>query len=240
MREEEVVRNTCGYVRAALTGEGSGHDWWHVRRVWRLASRICEEERADAFVVELAALLHDISDYKLNGGDTERGPKIAREWLEGQRVAEEVIAHVCEIIGEMSFKGAGVSEPVRTLEGMVVQDADRLDAIGAIGVARAFAYGGFKGAAMYEPGEEPVMHRSFEEYRQRTSSTVRHFHEKLLLLKGRMNTGAGRRIAAERHAFMEAFLAQFLREWEGEDALSAADAPAHAHAPVVLPGESKR
>lgn len=222
-REAEVVRHTCEYVRAALGGEGSGHDWWHVKRVWRLAARICEEERADRFVVELAALLHDISDYKLNGGDTTLGPKMARAWLEGQGVAEETVAHVCEIIAEMSFKGAGDKSRMRTLEGMIVQDADRLDAIGAVGVARAFAYGGFKNAVMYDPEEETVLHRSFEEYRGRTASTVGHFHEKLLLLRERMNTGAGRRIAAERHEFMESFLSQFLREWEGDDLRSAAD-----------------
>lgn len=224
MSQEEIVRNTCEYVRAALRGESSGHDWWHVRRVWRLASHVGELERADAFVVQLAALLHDISDYKLNGGDLALGPKMARSWLEGQRVEGATVEHVCEIIADMSFKGAGVSSRMRTLEGMVVQDADRLDAIGAVGVARAFAYGGFKGAAMYVPDEEPVLHRSFEEYRARTGSTVQHFYEKLLLLKDRMNTEAARRIAAERHRFLEAFLSQFLREWEGEDLRPAADA----------------
>lgn len=222
-REEDVVRNTSEYVRAALGGEGSGHDWWHVRRVWKLAERICEEERADRFVVQLAALLHDISDYKLNGGDVTLGPKMAREWLEGQGVEETTIAHVCEIIGGMSFKGAGDKSRMRTPEGLVVQDADRLDAIGAIGIARAFAYGGFKGAAMYEPDEETILHRSFEEYRGRTASTVGHFYEKLLLLKGRMNTEAARRIAAERHEFMEMFLSQLFREWEGRDLRPAAD-----------------
>jgi uncharacterized protein len=225
-REEEVVGNTCEYVKGALRGESSGHDWWHVRRVWRLAAHLCEEERADRFVVQLAALLHDISDYKLNGGDVSLGPKMARAWLEGQQVDEATISHVCEIIGEMSFKGAGVKSRMRTLEGMIVQDADRLDAIGAVGVARAFAYGGFKGAAMYEPDEEAVLHQSFEEYRGRTASTVGHFYEKLLLLKGRMNTDAARRIAAERHEFMETFLSQLLREWEGRDLLAAADTSA--------------
>lgn len=224
MSREEIVSNTCEYVRAALGGESSGHDWWHVRRVWRLASHVGELEGADPLVVQLAALLHDISDYKLNGGDLTLGPKMAREWMEGQRVGGATVAHVCEIIGEMSFKGAGVSSRMRTLEGMVVQDADRLDAIGAVGVARAFAYGGFKGAAMYVPEEEPVMHQSFEEYRARTSSTVRHFHEKLLLLKDRMNTESARRIAAGRHRFMEAFLSQLFREWEGEDLRAPADA----------------
>lgn len=222
-REEDVVRNTSEYVRDALSGEGSGHDWWHVRRVWKLAAHICEEERADRFVVQLAALLHDISDYKLNGGDVTLGPKMARAWLEGQGVEETSIAHVCEIVGEMSFKGAGDKSRMRTPEGMVVQDADRLDAIGAVGVARAFAYGGFKGAAMYDPEEETILHRSFEEYRGRTASTVGHFYEKLLLLKGRMNTAAARRIAAERHEFMETFLSQLFREWEGRDLPSAAD-----------------
>jgi uncharacterized protein len=151
---------------------------------------------------------------------------MARAWLEGQGVAEATISHVCEIISEMSFKGAGVKSPMRTLEGMIVQDADRLDAIGAIGVARAFAYGGFKGAPMYEPTEETVLHQSFEEYRGRTASTVGHFYEKLLLLKDRMNTETGRRIAAERHEFMETFLSHLLREWKGQDLRPGADTSA--------------
>ena len=225
-REEEVIGNTCEYVKNALGGEGSGHDWWHVWRVWRLASHLCEEVRADRFVVQLAALLHDISDYKLNGGDITLGPKVARSWLEGQGVEEATTSHVCEIIGGMSFKGAGVKSRMRTPEGMIVQDADRLDAIGAVGVARAFAYGGFKGAPMYEPAEETVLHESFEEYRGRTASTVGHFYEKLLLLKDRMNTEAGRRVAAERHEFMETFLSQLFREWEGRDLRPASDTSA--------------
>jgi uncharacterized protein len=225
-REEEVVRETCEYVKGVLRGEGSGHDWWHVRRVWRLATHICEEERADRFVVQLAALLHDISDYKLNGGDVTLGPKLARAWLEGRGVDEATVSHVCEIVGEMSFKGAGVRSRMRTPEGMIVQDADRLDAIGAVGVARAFAYGGFKGAAMYEPDEGAILHQSFEEYRGRTASTVGHFYEKLLLLKDRMNTDAARRIAAERHEFMETFLSQLFREWEGRDLRPGADTSA--------------
>jgi uncharacterized protein len=214
---EDIIGKTSEHVRLTLWQESSGHDWWHVKRVWKLASHICREEQADSFVVQLAALLHDISDYKLNGGDVTLGPKIARAWLERQGVEEPAIEHVCEIIAEMSFKGAGVNHRMRTLEGMIVQDADRLDAIGAIGIARAFAYGGFKGSAMYSPEDGPVLHRSFEEYIERKSSTVQHFYEKLLLLKERMNTDAARRLAVQRHDFMEAFLSQLFKEWEGRD-----------------------
>jgi uncharacterized protein len=217
MSQEEIVRKTSEHVRLTLWHESSGHDWWHVKRVWKLASHICHEEHADSFVVQLAALLHDISDYKLNGGDVTLGPKIAQAWLEQQGVEESVTEHVCEIISEMSFKGAGVNNRMRTLEGMIVQDADRLDAIGAIGIARAFAYGGFKGSAMYSPEDGPVLHRSFAEYKERKSSTVQHFYEKLLLLKERMNTDAARRVALQRHDFMEGFLSQLFREWEGQD-----------------------
>ena len=144
MNEETIIRKTADYIREKLSGEGSGHDWWHVYRVWKNAVHIASKENAELFTVQLAALLHDISDWKFNDGDCDAGPRLAREWLEKMNVEEAVVAHVCEIIKDISFKGAGVKTPIRTKEGMVVQDADRLDAIGAIGIARTFAYGGYK------------------------------------------------------------------------------------------------
>ncbi len=216
MDEEAVLERTEEYIRKKLSGEGSGHDWWHVYRVWKSAIHIGRQEKADLFVVQLAALLHDISDWKFNDGDDDVGPKLAREWLEGMQVKEQVIFQVCEIIKEMSFKGAGVKTQMRTLEGKIVQDADRLDAIGAIGIARTFAYGGYKGREIYDPNLKPELHDSFEKYKSSTSPTINHFYEKLLLLKDLMNTKTAKKIAEERHEFMEQFLNQFYIEWDGE------------------------
>jgi uncharacterized protein len=200
-----------------MEGEPSGHDWWHVHRVWKSALAIAREEGADGFVVELAALLHDLSDRKLNGGDLTLGPRVAREWLEAQGVDAETVEHVAEIIADLSFKGAGVPTPMRTLEGQVVQDADRLDALGAVGIARCFAYGGHKGRPMHDPEQRPEMHQSAESYYANQGTAIQHFYEKLLLLAERMNTEAGRRLARGRHAFLEEFLARFYAEWEGTD-----------------------
>lgn len=216
MDEQKVITATAAHVQEKLSGEASGHDWWHVYRVWKMAKTIGEQEGVDMFVVELAALLHDIADYKMHGGDDTVGPRVAREWLESQGVPEETVAHVCRIIQEASFKGAQVESSIRTHEGMVVQDADRLDAIGAIGIARTFAYGGTKHREMYDPDRKPEMHDSFERYKNNDSPTINHFYEKLLLLKGLMNTKCARKIAEERHRFMEAFLERFFNEWEGK------------------------
>lgn len=213
MDNNRIITTTADHIRQKFAGEGSGHDWWHIFRVWKTATRIGEEEGADTFVVQLAALLHDIADWKFHDGDDEAGPRQARQWLESFGVDEPVIHHVCTIIKELSFKGAGVPTPMSTLEGQVVQDADRLDAIGAIGIARAFAYGGHKNRALYDPDAPPVLHASFEAYKSAKGTTVNHFYEKLLLLKDRMNTPAARRMAEERHAFMEEFLQRFFEEW---------------------------
>ncbi len=167
------------------------------------------------FVVELAALLHDIADWKFHDGDDSAGPREARLWLEKLKVEPEVIDRVCTVIKEVSFKGAGVQTIPTTLEGRVVQDADRLDALGAIGIARAFAYGGHKGSEIYNPEIPPTLHRSFEEYKKGRGTTINHFHEKLLLLKDRMNTASGKRRAGERHRFLRDYLERFLAEWEG-------------------------
>jgi len=217
MSEQEIIEQTAVFIRKKMSGEGSGHDWWHVYRVWRNAIHIAGKEKADMFVVELAALLHDIADWKFNDGDINEGPRQAREWLQSLGLDEGVISHVSEIVEGISFKGAGVRTAMRTREGMVVQDADRLDAIGAIGIARTFAYGGHLNHEIYNPEKKPEMHKTFEEYKNGTGSVINHFYEKLLLLKDLMNTPAAMKIAEERHSYMEKFLDRFFREWEGMD-----------------------
>lgn len=217
MDKEEVIKRTADYIKSKLDGEGSGHDWWHVYRVWKTAIEIGKKECADLFVVQLAALLHDIADWKFHSGDDSVGPKLAGELLEKLDVDENIIFNVCKIIKEVSFKGAGVKSKIKTKEGMVVQDADRLDAIGAIGIARAFAYGGHKGREIYNPNIKPEKHETFEQYRNNKGTTINHFYEKLLLLKDLMNTPSARKIAEERHKFMEEYLDRFFKEWEGKD-----------------------
>jgi uncharacterized protein len=211
----EIINRTADHVQAVLSGEGSGHDWWHIERVWRIARRIGQAEGVDLPVVELAALLHDIADWKAHGGDSAAGPKKASDWLNSLHVEPTIVERVCQIIGNMSFKGAKVAQPVLSPEGKVVQDADRLDAIGAIGIARAFAYGGSKGRLLYDPTCKPIDHDTAEAYLNSNGTTVNHFYEKLLLLKDRMNTPTGRALAEKRHQFMEDYLRQFYREWEG-------------------------
>jgi uncharacterized protein len=215
MQERALIDAIAAEVEERHAGEGSGHDWWHIYRVWKMAERLGREEGASMPVVHLAALLHDIADWKLHGGDETVGPRVARGIMEKHGVAEDIVAHVCSIIASVSFKGARVKSEMATLEGRVVQDADRLDAIGAIGIARAFAYGGHKGRLLHDPAVGVVMHASQQEYVGGTSPTINHFYEKLLLLRDLMNTAAAKRIAQERHAFMEAFLQRFLGEWDG-------------------------
>ena len=214
--QEDILEATADHIRNLLAGDSSGHDWHHIERVWKTAVTIGRGEGADLFVVQLAALLHDIADWKFHGGDDTAGPRAARAWMERFAIDEKTIEHVCEVIATLSFKGAGVATPMRTIEGQAVQDADRLDAIGAVGIGRAFAYGGHKGRAMYDPAVPPTPHDSFGAYKKNAGPTLNHFYEKLLLLKDRMNTSVGRQLAAERHRFMEQFLAQFLAEWNGE------------------------
>ena len=213
--KNEIIQKTANYIKSRLDGEASGHDWWHVYRVWRLAKYLAKVEQIDTFVVELAALLHDIADWKFHDGDESMGPKMARQWLESLCVEKESIDHVCQIIKDISFKGAQVVTPMKSKEGMVVQDSDRLDAIGAVGIGRCFAYGGYKNNPMYDPDMEPIMHTSAQNYKTNQSTSINHFYEKLLLLKDRMNTDAARVVAQERHAFMEQFLERFLLEWDG-------------------------
>jgi uncharacterized protein len=214
VNDRDILERTAAHVRQALTAEGS-HDWFHVERVRRTALAIAREEGADLTVVELAALLHDLADWKFAGGDHEAGPRAARAWLASLAVPAATVEHVCQIIASLSFKGAGVATAMATVEGQCVQDADRLDAIGAIGIARAFAYGGAKERALYDPDVPPQPHATFEAYKRNAGPTINHFYEKLLLLKDRMNTATGRRLAAARHRFLEQYLEQFFAEWEG-------------------------
>ncbi len=216
MTNPPVISAAVNHIKHVLSGDSSGHDWWHIHRVWRMAVRLGEAEGADLFVVQLAALLHDIADWKFHDGDLTAGPQAARAWLESQQVDPTATDHVCEIIGQLSYKGAGVATDMPTLEGRVVQDADRLDAIGAIGIARAFAYGGHDGRRLYDPDDPPELHASAQAYRNSRGATLNHFHEKLLLLRDRMQTTTGQQLAAQRHVYMEQYLAEFHAEWEGE------------------------
>jgi uncharacterized protein len=214
---DEILRRTEAFVRERMHGEGSGHDWWHVDRVRRTALRLARDEGADPYVAELAALLHDVADHKFHDGDETAGPRAARAWLAEAGADAGTTDHVCAIIAALSYRGAGVPTPMATPAGAVVQDADRLDAIGAIGIARAFAYGGSRGRSMHEPEAAPELHDSFDRYKASAGPTINHFHEKLLLLRDRMNTPAARRIADGRHRFMQEFLGRFHHEWDGAD-----------------------
>jgi len=219
MNSKEIILKTIEFVKNKLSKEGTGHDWWHAERVWKMAKRIAKSEKdVDIFIVELGALLHDIADWKFNDGDEKAGSKVAREWLGKLKVDEKIISNVCHVIDNVSFKGAGVKSEMESKEGMIVQDADRLDALGAIGIARTIAYGGNKNREIYNPEIKVVMHNTFEEYKTKQSSTsINHFYEKLLLLKNLMNTKIGRKIAEKRHKFMEKYLEEFYKEWNGKD-----------------------
>ena len=216
MNKKQVIENTKKFVMKEMKGEGSGHDWWHVYRVWKNAIHIGRKEKADMFVVELGALLHDIADFKFHNGDDTVGARVSREWLKKQKVVEETIKHICDIVSGVSFKGAKVKSKINTKEGMVVQDADRLDALGAMGIARTFAYGGSKGREIYNPEIKAVQHKTFKAYKNANSTSINHFYEKLLLLKDLMNTKTGKRMAGERHQFLKQYLGRFLKEWEGK------------------------
>jgi len=212
MDHSTVINNAVQFVKDTLQNAEGGHDWWHIHRVWTNARLIAQTEDVDMLTVELAALLHDIADSKFNNGDEEIGPAIAGEYLTSIDIHPATIRHVKNIIRYMSFK-AGFDEPVfHSPELAVVQDADRLDAIGAIGIARAFSYGGFKGRELYNPEVKPDPNLSKEAYKNSTTPTINHFYEKLLLLKDKMNTETGKRLAAQRHQFMEDYLKQFYRE----------------------------
>jgi uncharacterized protein len=216
MNQNNITQKTADFVKREFGDDSSGHDWWHIYRVWKNAIAICEREQADLFIVELAALLHDLDDWKFNESGDET-PHRAIAWMESCGVDAQTIQAVGDIIMNVSYKGAQVENKMKTLEGFIVQDADRLDAIGAIGIGRAFAYGGYRNRPMYDPEAENQMHASFEEYKNSKSATINHFYEKLLLLKDKMNTITAKRIAEQRHEVMLKFLDQFMVEWEGKD-----------------------
>jgi uncharacterized protein len=217
MDKTAVLEATVAYVKQEMAGEASGHDWWHVYRVWQTAKTIvAAEPQADPFVTELGALLHDILDWKFADGDLEAGPRKARAWLESQGVAEADICIIEDILRDTPYKGAGVANKLKTIEAKIVYDADKLDALGAIGIARAFAYGGNQNREMYDPDVKPTQHQTFEAYKANKGNTINHFYEKLLLLKDRMQTETGRQLAEERHIYMEGYLQEFFAEWEGK------------------------
>ncbi|SFW30717.1 uncharacterized protein SAMN02927921_01037 [Sinomicrobium oceani] len=216
MKNPEIIPATIAFVKSELANAEGGHDWFHIERVYNNALLIAQHEDTDLLVVQLGALLHDIADSKFHNGDDTIGPRVARSFLEKQEVPEKIIDHVVKIIENISFKSSYGHSGFSSPELDVVQDADRLDAIGAIGIARTFNYGGFKNRALYHPDIPPRTYESKEEYKKSTAPTINHFHEKLLLLKDKMNTGTGRKIAQQRHEFMEIFLEQFYAEWNGK------------------------
>ena len=213
MEKDKIVESTIEFVKNKLKNAEGGHDWWHIYRVWNSAKLIAKTEHVNPLIVELGALLHDIADSKFNDGDETIGPKIARKFLQSENLDEKTILHVIDIIENISFKGGKEIQKFKSLELDVIQDADRLDALGAIGIARTFNYGGFKNREIFNPEIPPNLEMTKEEYKNSTAPTINHFYEKLLLLKDRMNTKTGRKIALERHAFMEEFLSQFYKEW---------------------------
>ncbi len=216
MDSKIIIKDTVDFVKDTLAGAEGGHDWWHIHRVWNLSRHIGWSENVDMPIVELGALLHDIADSKFNDGDEEVGPRKALEFLQSQGVERGIIDHIVNIIVNVSFKGGNHDQKFRSPELDVIQDADRLDAIGAIGIARTFNYGGHKNRELYNPGIKPNLNMTKEEYKNSIAPTINHFYEKLLLLKDRMNTTTGRKMAEHRHKFMEQYLDEFYMEWEGE------------------------
>lgn len=210
-----LIENTISFVKEKLENAEGGHDWFHIERVYKNSLLIAKEEDCDLTVVQLGALLHDIADSKFHDGDETVGPRTARAFLENQNVEEPIIQQVINIIENISFKGGNFEKKFNSKELEIVQDADRLDAIGAIGIARTFNYGGFKNRSLYNPQIAPNLNMSKEEYKNSDSPTLNHFYEKLLLLKDKMNTPTGKKIAEARHQYMEDFLSQFLAEWNG-------------------------
>lgn len=215
-KSAEIIKQTVQFVKKTLENAEGGHDWWHIQRVWNNAKNIAHTEGGDLFVIELAALLHDIADAKFHDGDEEIGPRMASDFLKNMAVETAIIEHVVQIIKHISFKGGNFKTTFQSLELAIVQDADRLDALGAIGIARTFNYGGFKNREIYNPSVSPNLNMTKEEYKTSKAPTINHFYEKLLLLKDKMNTQKGKALAEQRHHYMEAFLEQFYKEWNGE------------------------
>ncbi len=216
MDNQGLISNAILFVKQELENAEGGHDWFHIERVYKNALAISKEEVCDQTVVQLGALLHDIADSKFHNGDESIGPLKARQFLEKENVDAMTTDHIIKIIENISFKGGNFEKKFASIELDIVQDADRLDAIGAIGIARAFNYGGFKNRPLYNPNIAPNLHMNKEEYKSNEAPTLNHFYEKLLLLKDKMNTTSGKQIAQERHHYMENFLSQFYAEWDGE------------------------
>ena len=216
MNDSEIVNKTILFVKAKLQNAEGGHDWFHIERVYKNAILIADGEVCDDTVLKLGALLHDIADSKFHNGDETIGPKMAREFLASNDVDETTIQHVINIIENISFKGGNTEKTFSSVELDIVQDADRLDAMGAIGIARTFNYGGFKNRPLHNPNIAPNLYMSKEEYKNSEAPTINHFYEKLLLLRAKMNTETGKKIAEGRHQFMTTFLSQFYAEWDGE------------------------
>ncbi len=217
MNKNKVLTTIEKIVKKKFLEEGSGHDWWHIDRVRTLSAKIAQQEKADSFIVELGALLHDIADFKFHEGDETIGPKTAAELLKKAGADTDTLDQVVHIVSHVSFKGEGTKSKMESLEGKIVQDADRLDAIGAIGIARTFTFGGWmRDRAIYNPDGKAKNHKTFASYKKHKSdSTIHHFYEKLLLLKDLMNTKTGKRMALARHKYMEKFLEEFFKEWDG-------------------------
>ena len=216
MIPSELISKTILFVRNQLQNAEGGHDWFHIERVYKNAIALSKNEKCNTMIVQLGALLHDIADSKFHNGDESIGPKVARTFLESEKVDAETINHVINIIENISFKGGNFEKKSSSIELEIVQDADRLDAIGAIGIARTFNYGGFKNRPLYNPAVPPNLQMNKEEYKNSEAPTINHFYEKLLLLKDKMNTETGKKMAQDRHHFMETFLSQFYAEWDGE------------------------
>ena len=213
MNSQNLIKETISFVKNQLKNAESGHDWFHIERVWKNSIKIAETEKCNKFIVEMAALLHDIADSKFHNGNEEIGPETAMNYLDSLNLDSDSKLHVVDIIRNISFKGGHRHSDFNSIELQIVQDADRLDAIGAIGIARAFNYGGYKNRTLYDPEIKPDLNMSKEAYKNSSAPTINHFYEKLLLLKDRMNTESGKILAAERHLFMEQFLVQFYKEW---------------------------
>ncbi len=216
MNQETVIQKTIDFVKEVLSDAEGGHDWWHIYRVWKLSKHIAQNEDANKFIVEIGALLHDIADSKFHDGNEEIGPRKAREFLNSLDVDEDIIIHIENIILNISFNAGKHIQKFKSPELDIIQDADRLDAIGAIGIARTFNYGGHKGREIYNPEIKPNLNMTKEEYKKSNAPTLNHFYEKLLLLKDRMNTSTGKSMAEHRHKYIEQFLDEFYKEWNGD------------------------
>ena len=215
MNRNKIIQEVRKYVKKKLESEPTGHDFWHSWRVWKMARKIAKREGGNLFVIELASLLHDIDDWKFSG-NIKTSSIQAKKFLKKLGIDKKVIQEVCYIIDNISFKGAGIKDKMQTLEGKIVQDADRLDVVGAIGIARVFAFGGFKKREIYNPSVKPKLHKTFKEYKKSKGTSINHFYEKVFLLRDRLNTKTAKEISKERYEFLKIYLKQFFKEWRVE------------------------